>query len=323
MAGTKTGNGKVGGPGVVLVTGAAGFIGRALCAQLLDEGLRVRALVRRGGRQLPSEITVRLEKLVEVDDLAGSCPREDILTGVESVVHLAGRAHNRGGDGFFRDNLDATVALARGARAAGVRRFIFLSTIKVNGEGVAAARQTRPYTAADRPRPQGPYAVSKWRAEQELERLFPPAGATALTLIRPPLVYGEGVSGNLAGLKKWLEWGLPLPVPRTANQRSLISRERLVAVITESLVSSAPARLLLCSDPEPWSTAELVRSLAGDGGRFLSLPDGLLRFGFRLLGRPEIYRKLYGSLLIARDERERIKIQAGNGAGSGRSFSKR
>ena len=301
MAGKKTGNGKEKGTGVVLVTGAAGFIGRALCEHLLDEGLRVRALVRRGGRRLPPEITVRLEGLVEVDDLAGPCPWKEILAGVESVVHLAGRAHAGGGDGFFRDNLDATVALARAAWAAQVRRFIFLSTIKVNGEGAAAPVQARPYTAADRPRPRGPYAVSKWRAEQELERIFSSAGGTVLTIIRPPLVYGKGAGGNLAGLKKWLEWGLPLPVPREGNRRSLISRERLVALLVACLRrSQLDARLLLPADPEIWSTAALACLLVSDRMvHLLPVPGKLLQMTCRLVARPEIYQKLYGSLLIA------------------------
>jgi len=292
---------KENGKGLILVTGAAGFIGQALCRRLAVEGRAVRALVRRGGGQLPGEIAAKMAAVAAVDDLAGPCPWTEIMAGVESVVHLAGRAHARGRDQFFHDNLDATVALARAARVAGVRHFVFLSTIKVNGEGVAAPFQARPYTASDRPRPTGPYAVSKWRAEQELEKLFPALGKTALTIIRPPLVYGEGAVGNLAGLKKWLACGLPLPVPREGNRRSLIGRERLVAIIAGCLENSPVLpELLLPADPKIWSTAELARFLVSDRPvRLLPLPGLLLQVACRAVSRPETYQKLYGSLQIA------------------------
>jgi nucleoside-diphosphate-sugar epimerase len=294
---------KENGKGIILVTGAAGFIGRALCEHLLDEGCRVRALVRRNGRRLPPETTARLEGLVEIDDLAGSCSWEEIVGGVESVVHLAGRAHSGAADDdlFFRHNLDAAVALARAACRFQVRRFIFCSSIKVNGEALSEGRLSqRPYTASDPPRPQGPYAVSKWRAEQELSRIFPSRGEILLTIIRPPLVYGPGAAGNLAGLKRWLELGLPLPVPREGNRRSLIDRGRLLEVITECLACPQPERLLLPCDPKVRSTADIARLLAGDSRIcLLPVPGFWLKLGFRLVGRPEIYYKLYGDLQIA------------------------
>ena len=291
---------KENGKGIILVTGAAGFIGQALCRRLAAEGRAVCALVRRGGRQLPGEIAAQMAGVAAVDDLAGPCPWTEIMAGVESVVHLAGRAHARGRDQFFCDNLDATVALARAARAAGVRHFVFLSTIKVNGEGVVAPFQARPYTASDRPRPTGPYAVSKWRAEQELAKLFPTMGKAALTIIRPPLVYGDGAAGNLAGLKRWLEWGLPLPVPRESNRRSLVSRERLIAIIVDCLDLYPVSKLLLPADPVDRSTAELAHLLVPDRPvHLLPVPGLLLLIAGRAVSHPEIYQKLYGSLQIA------------------------
>ena len=290
--------------GVVLVTGAAGFIGQALCKRLLDAGVAVRAVVRAGGTRISEELAERFDSIIEVEDLAGGLePR--VLRGITGVVHLAGRAVSpapgpAGRDRLFRDNLDAAVALARSVeRAGGVERFIFLSTIKVNGEGVMAPVQHPPYSAMDPPRPQGAYAVSKWRAEQELEKIFAAAG-TRLVIIRPPLVLGKTVGGNLVGLGKWLEWGLPLPIAVPENRRSLISRETLVEFVADCLSKPLPdEKVLLVKEQKDWSTAELARFLAsGRRPRFLRMPGTLLRLLLSVSGKPELYRKLYGSLLI-------------------------
>jgi nucleoside-diphosphate-sugar epimerase len=280
--------------------------------RLAERGERVRALVRRGGRRLPAELARRLE-IVEIEDLAGDCPWERILAGVGRVVHLAGLAHAKtekgeAADRFFRVNLDVTRSLGRAAQSAGVRRFVYLSSIKVNGEGVAGPRHFRPYRSSDPPRPRGSYAVSKWRAEQELVKIFPPTTGPVLTILRPPLVYAPEAGGNLALLQHWLEWGLPLPLPRKPNQRSLISRERLIAVIEEALAESPDtAGLRLPADPTPCSTAELAARLVGENRyRNFSLPNTILYGLLRGLGRQGLYRKLYGSMCIAGDEKTGI-----------------
>ncbi len=290
---------------IVLVTGAAGFIGRALCARLRDEGFRVRALVRAAGTRMPPELAGTLDSVIAARDLAGACPWPEVFRDVGSVVHLAGRSRvsgfpGSGRDLIFRDNLDGTRALARAAVRAGIKRFIFLSSVKVNGEGVMAAVHKRPYRATDPPRPRGAYAVSKWRAEQELREIF--AGCdTELVIFRAPLVYGPGAGGNLAGLSRWLELGLPLPVPVPENRRSLLGLEKLVTLILGALSSAEPSEsVLLPADDKSWSLEELARFLVPDRRlRLVRVPGPLLRFLLlKCLRRPEIYRKLYGSLLV-------------------------
>ena len=207
--------------GKILITGAAGFVGTALCRRLLAQGRGLRVLIRNGSR-LPAELFRELDEVAAVEELTDETAWVNLLDGVDRVVHLAGRVHGRASsaaaDLYFRDNLDLTLDLGRAALKAGVKRFIFISTIKVNGEGVLSSDH-HPYEASDRPRPLGAYAVSKWRAEQELRSLFNRAAAPSLVILRPPLIYGSAAKGNYAWLKRWLSWGLPVPVPRSGNRQ--------------------------------------------------------------------------------------------------------
>ncbi len=296
--------------GKILITGAAGFVGVALCRNLHRQGYALRALVRRGGSQLPEDLLNDLTDVVEVDDLCDAFTDDffgsDLMAGVDRVVHLAARAHTGGrsalADLFFGDNLDATVALARKALAVKVKKFIFISTIKVNGEGVLRADHL-PYKVADLPRPEGAYAVSKWRAEQELTSLFSHSEVSELVVLRPPLIYGVQAKGNYAFLQKWLSWGLPLPIPRAGNRRSLLALDRLVKIIEDILAKTAIAseKLLLPCDQEEWSTERLAHDLAqkvGRRARTLAIPAPLLSWLATLFNREDFCIKLFGSLRV-------------------------
>ncbi|MEA1922990.1 MAG: NAD-dependent epimerase/dehydratase family protein [Pseudomonadota bacterium] len=295
-------------PGKILITGAAGFVGVALCRHLKRRKLPFRAVVRQGGTSLPADLQADLVDVVAVPESAKAELWAGLLTGVEVVIHLAARAHRSesgslAGDRFFRDNLDMTCALAQGAVRAGVRRFIFLSSIKVNGEGVLAPGH-RAYSARDRPRPEDAYAVSKWRAEQELERICAFAKGPKLTIIRSPLVYGPGVKANFATLLAWLDRGWPLPVPRAGNRRSLLYIDNLIDLIDYSLLhEQTDGALLFPADEQDYSTAEIATLLARGLGRPLRLcplPSSLVKFGAALLRRPQSAAKIFGSLQVDR-----------------------
>lgn len=290
--------------GKILITGAAGFVGTALCRHLYRQGYKLRVLIRRGGTPLPEDLAKVLDDIVVIDDLAGALPWPTLLEGVDSVIHLAARAHNSVSEGcssdlFFHENLDATVALGEAALKAKIRRFIFLSTIKVNGEGGWGAG-SHPYKASDKPIPQGSYAVSKWRAEQELQFLFANSKESELNIIRPFLVYGPGSKGNLGLLQKWLKLGLPLPVSRQENQRSMIYIGNLVALIEYCLFRTGVCdRILLAADPEVWSLASFVEFMAqglGRSVRILKVPDMGLRWAAKIIRKESFFGKMFGSL---------------------------
>jgi len=293
--------------GKILITGAAGFVGTALCRRLYQQGYALRVLLRPGGSSLPEDLICDLDDVVTADGLTDEHVWSGFLADITTVVHLAARTHcgdqATASDLYFRDNLDISIALARAARRSGVKKFIFLSTIKVNGEGVLQADH-RPYRAADQPHPEGAYAVSKWRAEQELQTLFKQAGSPALTIIRPPLIYGARAKGNYALLQKWLRWGLPVPVPRAGNHRSLLALESLVEIIFSLISEVGPGasyRLLLPCDRQEWSTERLAEYLGRKVGRTVrtvALPGAQLRGLAAILGCEDVCLKFFGSLRI-------------------------
>ena len=168
----------------------------------------------------------------------------------------------------------------------------------------------RPYRATDRPRPQGAYAVSKWRAEQKLHSLFDVPGAPELIILRPPLVYGAKAKGNYALLQRWLGWGLPLPVPRSGNRRSLLALNRLVEIIAGLLPDTAVSskKLLLPCDRQDWSARRLADYLAAQTGgraRTLAVPESYLSFLAAWFRQEELFTKLFGSLRIETAENVR------------------
>lgn len=277
----------------ILVTGAAGFIGTALGARLRAEQAFVTGLSR-----LPAPHCTAVGTMDTTGDWSGW------LRGVDTVVHLAGRAHvmrETAADplqAYRRVNVDLTMHLARRAAAHGVRRFVFLSSIKVNGE---ATRPGRPFRAGDPPAPVGPYAVSRREAEDALLAL---AAQTSLevVVIRPPLVYGPGVRANFRALMNALARGLPLPLGAIDNRRTLVGLDNLVDLIVAAIRQPRAAnRILFAGDGEDLSTRALVRRLAGAmqvRARLVPVPVPLLRLAGRLGGRGEAVRRLCDSLQV-------------------------
>ena len=281
-----------------LVTGTTGFVGTALVARLVDEGrFFVRAAVRRESGELPAAV----ERVV-VGDLTPDADWEPALAGVDAVVHLAARVHvmrEATADPlaeFRRVNVGGTLNLARQAAAAGVRRFVFLSSVKVNGEGGSAA-----YRETDPPAPQDAYGISKHEAELGLHEIAAETGIEVV-IIRPPLVYGPGVKANFHALLRAVARGMPLPLGAIHNRRSLVALDNLVDLIVTCIDHPAAAnQTFLVSDGEDLSTTELIRRLAramGRPARLIPVPTVALMAGATLLGKREMAARLCGSLQV-------------------------
>ena len=226
------------------------------------------------------------------------------LQGKEVVLHAAARAHIMNDTAadplteFRKVNVVGTLNLARQAAEAGVKRFIFISSIKVNGEQTALGM---PFTGEDAPAPEDPYGVSKLEAEQGLQQLARETGME-LVIIRPPLVYGPGVKGNFASMIKLVEKGLPLPLGAIHNQRSLVGLDNLVDLIITCIDHpSAANQVFLAGDGEDLSTSDLLRGVSkamGKPSRLIPVPAGVLQFGATLLGKNAVARRLLGSLQV-------------------------
>lgn len=284
----------------VLVTGASGFIGRSLCKQLLQHGWFVRGASRSG----PSATTIPPgTELMRIGALDAETDWAGALGGVDAVVHLAARVHvmhESSSDpiGAFRTvNTEGTRRLAVMAAEAGVRRIVYLSSIKVNGGQTADS----PFTESDVPRPDEAYGMSKWLAEQAL---WDTARRTGLevVVVRPPLVYGPNAPGNFNRLLKFIRLGIPLPLGSVRNQRSFVYVENLCDAIRVCLQHPAAAsRTFLLSDGEDISTPELIRLLSrylGCRSRLLPFPPTLLEAGASLLGFHEEAERLLRSLRV-------------------------
>jgi nucleoside-diphosphate-sugar epimerase len=277
----------------VLVTGANGFVGRALCDHLIAAGHAVTRAVRRGSG-LPDEVVV--------GDIGPSTDWRAALAGCHAVVHLAARVHMMRDDAhhplaLYREtNTEATLNLARQAVDAGVKRFVFISTIKVNGEGRDAA-----YLEADTPVPEDAYAISKWEAEQGLRRIAQETGLEVV-ILRPPLVYGPGVKANFLRLMQIVQRGWPLPLGAVRNRRSLLYLGNFVDAIRACIEHpGAAGQTFMIDDGEPVSTPGLIRALAramGRPARLLPVPPALLEFAGALLGRRAAVGRLTGSLHV-------------------------
>lgn len=283
---------------VVLVTGATGFVGGEVCHQLLNRGWRVRAALRRA-----SDLPVGVESVV-VGDIGADTDWSAALDGVVAVIHLAARVHvmhENASDPlgeFRRVNVAGTSRLATQAAAVGVGRLVFVSSIKVNGESTDGRP---PFTEADPVAPSDPYGISKWEAETELLHIAA-ASNLEVAIVRPPLVYGPGVGGNLRRILRAVASGLPLPFASIDNRRSLVGvwnlADLLLCVLTHP---RAAGETFLAADGRDLSTPELIRGLAAGMGRparLFPVPQGLLTVLGRWSGRGAEMDRLCGSLEV-------------------------
>lgn len=283
----------------VLVTGASGFVGGALLRELVQRGYATTAASRHD-LDLPQGI-----RQVRVGGLGPATEWRSALEGCSVVVHCAARVHvmrDNAADplhAFREANVAGSASLARQAHAAGVRRFVFVSSIKVNGESTSPGR---PFTAAMAPAPQDPYGVSKSEAEAGLQTIACETGME-LVIVRSPLVYGPGVKANFLSMTRWLERGLPLPFGGiTGNRRSFVGLDNLIDLLIRCVDHPAARNeIFLAGDGEDLSTAELLRRTAnalGVRARLLPIPAALLKLGASMVGRPDLWQRLGGSLQV-------------------------
>jgi len=285
----------------ILVTGASGFVGRALCRTLLAEGFRVYGTTRNSGHLQPG-----VERVV----WRGASAELANVPPVDIVVHLAARVHvmhESEADPLaeFRfANVGMTYELASWAAERGVKRFIFMSSIKVNGEGTEVGHA---FSADDVPSPEDAYAISKFEAEDAL-RTVCSCSDMEYVVIRPPLVYGSGVQGNFRSMVRWVKRGIPLPLAAISNRRSLVALDNLVSFVMTCFEPPAAAnQVFLVSDGEAVSTTELLTKIALTHGvalRLFAVPKGWLRFVAGTFGKSHAVDRLLGSLEI-NDEKSR------------------
>ena len=282
---------------MIFVTGANGFLGCALVAVILDLGLRVKVLVRNSSSVCPDGAELIIGNL---SHMAG----KNWFEGVNTIVHTASRVHMMDDSAsdpleeYRQVNVEGTLSLARQAEVAGVKRFIFISSIKVNGEGTTFGSL---YQADDPPDPVDPYGISKMEAEIGLQQIANETGMEVV-IIRPPLVYGSGVKANFQIMMRWLNKGIPLPLGSIHNKRSLVALDNLVDLIVICIDHPAAAnQIFLAGDGEDLSTTELLQRMAkamGKPARLIPVPTKALEFGAMLLGKQDIAQRLCGSLQV-------------------------
>ncbi len=318
----------------ILVTGPDGFVGTALCRELLKCGFAVR-----GAQWKAAPLPIGVEPVV-VGDINGTTDWTEAIKGIHTVIHLAARVHIMNDDAedplaAFREvNADGTRRLAETAAKSGVKRFILMSTIKVNGEQTGETEDRRRktedgaekdgrsqasssslqsstknekqrtknlFTEDDTPAPEDAYGISKWEAEQALHAVCR-ASSMEYTIIRAPLIYGPGVKGNMQSLLKLAATGLPLPLGAVHNQRSLLYLGNLTDFLARCIGHPAAANetFLLC-DNHDLSTTELLRSMRqamGKPPRLIPVPPTLFRLAGRLTGKTAVVDRLFGSLQV-------------------------
>lgn len=285
-------------PANILLTGASGFVGRAVLERLLEnESLKASVALRsaNGFDRCAAHV---------VGDFSNTTDWSAALCNQQVVIHAAARAHIMNDEvadplvEYRRVNVEGTLNLARQAAAAGVKRFIFISSIKVNGEQTPLGQ---PFIADDTPAPEDAYGISKWEAEQGLQQLSSETGMEVV-IIRPPLVYGPGVKGNFASMIKLVSTGLPLPLGTVHNQRSLVAVDNLVDLINTCIDHPAAAnQVFLAGDGHDLSTSELLRGVATSmsaPSRLIPVPASILIFAATVLGKQRLARRLLGSLQV-------------------------
>jgi nucleoside-diphosphate-sugar epimerase len=283
----------------ILLTGANGFVGQHLGVYLLKQGYDVVAAVR----QPNTSINFTPARLVAVGDIDATTDWSTALNGVEVVIHLAARVHvmqEQAEDPlatFRQVNTLGTLRLAQQAAEHGVKRFVYLSSIKVNGESTSAT----PFSEQNIMTPEDPYARSKWEAEQQLLELAAQTGLE-VSIIRPPLVYGAGVGGNFQRLLSLVARGWPLPLASIHNRRSLVGVQNLCSLLEVCVHHPAAANeVFLVSDGEDISTPELIRMLAvamGKPCRLWPFATAMLAMASQLFGQRDAWQRLAGSLQV-------------------------
>lgn len=278
---------------MILVTGANGFVGRQLCAILSQRNIPFRKVVRS-----PHTDAVIVGEINDQTDW------QSALLGVSVVVHLAARVHVMNDTStdplaeFRKVNVEGTLRLAEQAALANVKRFVFISSIKVNGERTL---RDQPFCADDIPAPIDPYGISKEEAERRLLKLAE-TSSMEVVIIRPPLVYGVGVKANFFKMMSWLSRGIPLPLGAIDNQRSMVAVENLADLIITCCDHPAAAnQIFLASDGEDLSTPELLRRMGdalGTPARLLPISSGLIKFLAGLLGKKDVAQRLCDSLQV-------------------------
>lgn len=284
----------------LMVTGSSGFVGGHLVKTLAEDSrYEVRALVRR----LPESPVASVDYQVLADFL-NLPPHYSAFKGVEAVIHLASRVHVMNElsldplAAFRQVNVEQTVLLARSAAAAGVKRFVFISSIKVNGE---QTRLGKPYLETDLASPTDPYGVSKLEAEEAL-RVVAAETRLEVVILRPVLVYGAGVKANFEKMMKWVKRGIPFPFGAIENLRSFVAIENLISFVMVCIEHPAAAnQTFLISDGEDVSTTELLRRLSralNVKDRLIPVPGKVLLATATLLGKPALAQRLCGSLQV-------------------------
>lgn len=286
-------------PPSIFLTGASGFIGRTLLQRLIARGCSVTAALRPDAKPLDSSVAVfGFERFDDHRDWVAGLTGHDVVIHCAARVHVMKDAQRDALAAFRRVNVEGTLALARHAAAAGVKRFIFLSSIKVNGEGT---ERGHPYCADDVPAPGDAYGISKLEAEQGLHEVGRETGMEVV-IIRPVLVYGPGVKANFLSMMRWVERGVPLPFGAIDNRRSLVAIDNLVDLIEVCMHHPRAAnQTFLVSDGEDVSTCDLLRNIAralNRPSRLLPIPQSLLRIGAGLIGKRALAQRLCGSLQV-------------------------
>ncbi len=283
----------------LLITGANGFIARALISKLaLESNHLIRASVRKKTIQFPRQI-----EIFENMEASSNTNWADALRDIDVVIHLFARVHVMSDNvadpllEFRNINVNATIALAKIAAKQGIKRFIFLSSVKVNGESTF----NKPFSEFDLPHPQDAYAISKWEAEEALKKISKDTGME-LVIIRSPLVYGPNVKANFLKMIQYVKRGIPLPLGAIQNKRSLIGIDNLVDFILTTISHPKAAnQTFLISDDEDISTTDLLCRLGkhiGKPARLIPLHPRILSFLFNILGRQDFGDRLLGSLEV-------------------------
>jgi len=287
---------------LALVTGATGFIGSAICDALIAQGRPVRGLARRS--ELAGALPAGVEACI-VGDIVKPVNWTPVVSGVDCVVHLAGYVHETPSDPldeararYARLNVEATRRLANAAARAGVRRLVYISSVKVHGEKTGP---NEPLTEQQTPAPVGPYAETKLEAEKVLREIERTTGMEVV-IVRPPLVYGPGVKANFLRLVRSVDGGLPLPLAAVRNQRSFIYLGNLVDVLIRCMDDRrAAGETFLVSDGEDVSTPKLIRNIAfclGKQPNLVQVPVGVLSMSGGLSGGAALINRLIDSLVI-------------------------